>query len=530
LQRVYNGPFINNQDYTTTNNEVGINYTFKGDNMKRLFSLPKKLLVVGVVAASVLGLTAAVKAWGPDRPTFTVANPAPYVTFNSITDNPNYGDERTFYDVKNDANNNLGGFADRIKVQDGETLLLRTYVHNNAASNLNGTNFDGSGVAKNTKVRVFLPTATDVALRSNSYVSADNANPGTVNDTVDFYGDNAFSLEYVPGSAVEYTNAVPSGMKLSDSIVTTGAPVGYTSPNGIVPGCFEYTAIVTIKVKVKMPTPKYTITKQVAIPGQPWVESVNAKAGDTVSYLITVKNTGTATLNQVAVRDALPANMTIVPGTTTITNANNPSGVNAGTDGVVKNGIDVGSYQPGALVYVKFKATLAAEDKFACGTSKLVNTAFTHEGTNPTVSDTADVNVTRVCANVPTYSCDLFTIAKGDSRTVTVTGFNKSSANGATFKDVVVSWGDNTTPLTTTNPVGQKHQYAADGTYTISAVARFNVNGEVKSTNGAQCAQTVSFGTPTALPNTGPGDMAALFALVSVAGAVTHRLVLARRV
>src|ERR1700682_1722309 len=106
--------------------------------MKRVFQrLPKKLLASLVVAGAIIGVSVAAHAWFPNRPTFTVANPAPYVTFNSITDNPNYGDERTFFDTKNSTDTSSGGFVNNAKVQDGETLLLRTYVHNNAASNLN---------------------------------------------------------------------------------------------------------------------------------------------------------------------------------------------------------------------------------------------------------------------------------------------------------------------------------------------------------------------------------------------------------
>ena len=38
--------------------------------------------------------------WGPDRRTYTMTTPAKYAVFNSITDNPNYGDERNFVTTK----------------------------------------------------------------------------------------------------------------------------------------------------------------------------------------------------------------------------------------------------------------------------------------------------------------------------------------------------------------------------------------------------------------------------------------------
>jgi hypothetical protein len=141
----------------------------------------------------------------------------------------------------------------------------------------------------------------------------------------------------------------------------------------------------------------------------------------------------------------------------------------------------------------------------------------------------------------PVYSCDLFDI-KSDKRTVTVTRFEKTAKDGATLRDVVVNWDDGNTTPPTTNPVGQSHTYAKDGPYTIKAVATFKVNNKdvVAPTNG--CVKQVSFtsgvptppkptapAVPTTMPVTGPGNVAAVFAATSVAGAVAYRVFMARR-
>src|SRR5687767_12560566 len=144
--------------------------------MKRFTSvfarMPKKLLVTGAIVGAVISgtvmLTGRSQAnWGPTRPTYTAANPAPHVTFNSITDNQSFGDERTFYDARNASNPN-GPAQDQIQVADGDELVMRVYVHNNAAANLNGANLDGAGVSDNTRVQITLPTSTDNALRSTA--------------------------------------------------------------------------------------------------------------------------------------------------------------------------------------------------------------------------------------------------------------------------------------------------------------------------------------------------------------------------
>ena len=54
--------------------------------MKRFFGMirraPKRTAGLLMVAAAII-VPAIIWAWGPERPTFTVENAAPYVTFNS---------------------------------------------------------------------------------------------------------------------------------------------------------------------------------------------------------------------------------------------------------------------------------------------------------------------------------------------------------------------------------------------------------------------------------------------------------------
>ena len=356
--------------------------------------MPAKILAAFGVTALVIGAVVSANAWWPQRPTFTVKNPAPYVTFNSITDNPNYGNELTFFDAKNATDTKSGGFSDTTQVTDGETVLLRVYVHNDAASNLNNPNNTGKGVAKDVKVRVYLPTGTYSALQANAYVDASNAKPLEVADSTGFSANSPFSLSYVTGSATAYNNAHPTGMKLSDSIVTSGAPVGYDTANGIQPGCFQYINIVTIKAVVHMTKPGFTITKQVAIPGQPWAKTTTANPGDTVAYMLTVKNTGNDVLNNLSVRDKLPTNESIVSGSTVIYSGNHPEGVPVKVDNLVSNGLNIGNYDAGSIAYVKFKASIADGTKLTCGENSLVNSATVFQpGNSVTESDTATVTV-----------------------------------------------------------------------------------------------------------------------------------------
>lgn len=206
----------------------------------------------GLIAALGVGLGLAVTAvayatptFGPSRPTFTMSNPAHYITFNSITDNPVWGDER--YVVKaRDASASTSTYSNSVNVTDGEELLVTTYFHNNAASNLNL-------VATNTRVRVTLPTGNASDQSITSYISADNANPTQVFATMDMTNASPFSLEYVPGSAQLKTNA--GTFALSDNIVSGGVQVGSNGADGKVPGCLNYSGYAYFHVRVHKVTP-----------------------------------------------------------------------------------------------------------------------------------------------------------------------------------------------------------------------------------------------------------------------------------
>ena len=65
--------------------------------------------------------------WGPDRTTFTWEDPAPYATFNSITNNPQLGDERNFVRIREVKDGEK--FGDEITVEPGKTYEVYIYYH-----------------------------------------------------------------------------------------------------------------------------------------------------------------------------------------------------------------------------------------------------------------------------------------------------------------------------------------------------------------------------------------------------------------
>lgn len=375
--------------------------------LTKLRYVPKRF---GLVAAiMVAGATAAMTfAWGPSRTTFTVENPAPYVTFNSITNNPVDGDERNFSRAKDTTATAPSAWTDSVAVTPGKEYVVRMVVHNNAADNLNLK-------AINTRASAAVPTTTGKSVTVSNYVSADNANPGKVWDDVTFTGTQDFNLAYVAGSARIYNNGYAAGgggQPLPDSIVTSaGAVLGYEKAgDGIIPGCFKYLSYVEYKVKPQFaPTTEFEVAKTVRKSGTTtWGETAAVAPGDTVQYRIKYSNTSTVQQNDVVVRDTLPAGVSYVTGTTKLYNNLFPNG-KAMSDNITGAGINIGHHSGGSASFVVFDAKVAANDTLAvCGPNTLKNIAKV-ETDYGTKQDDADVTVTKTCVVKDIQVCELAT-------------------------------------------------------------------------------------------------------------------------
>lgn len=342
--------------------------------MGKLFTvlrrMPKRTSAVLMMIAAAIIVPSALLAWGPSRTTYTVDSPADHITFNSITNNPNVGDERNFVVVKDAADTSDGGWQDNITVEPGKEYLVRVYVHNNAASSLNLK-------ATNTRVSATVPTTTGKNISVSGFVSADNSDPLKVWDDIHFNSTKDFNLAYVTGSAEIWNNGyAKNGASLPDSIVTnTGALIGYNGPDGVVPGCFQYANYVYFKVKPQFaPENKFETNKQVRLAGDTeWKESVNAKIGDTVEYQIKYQNTGETVQNNVVIKDFLPKGLSYIKGSTYLKNGNNPTPKNVSDNLMTAGGINIGGYNPGAAGYLKFSAKVTGSNLAECGNSTLIN-------------------------------------------------------------------------------------------------------------------------------------------------------------
>jgi len=278
-----------------------------------------------------------------------------------------------------------------------------------------------------------------------------------------------------------------------------------------------------------------------------YANPASANACDELEYSVKLHNSGYSSVTNVVVSATLPStsgtsntsNLTatyqggVVPSTSASATVNlssaqtvsyesgstelfdgNGNVIKNLSDGVIGSGINVGTLPGSTTEFVNFKA------KVSCPTPP----------------------------PAPVYTCNDLELTAESNRTVKISTFTTSATNGAVFNDAVVTWGDNSNALTSANPVGQTHQYAADGTYVVSATAHFTVNGQDVTATGPQCQKQVTFSSttppqvtpppatppatpaaPTALVNTGPGSVIGLFGAATAAGTFLYRRMLSRR-
>ena len=354
--------------------------------------IPKRFAAVLAVLTAAVSVSASF-AWGPERPTYTMAHPADHVTFNSITDNPNYGDEREFVTIQDvTAGTKLKSTA---TLTPGHEYMVQVYVHNNAASNLNAS---GVGIAKDVMVRAALPASVNGSDTVDGFVAASNAKPKNVYDSATLKSQGKVDLQFVSGSAMLHTNRQQT--KLSDKVITTGVKVGDKDLSGSWRGCLDFAGAVTFNIKVKeQPKASFEMTKQVrkhSTTSGGWLESYAAKPGEVVDFVITYKNTGAVTQENVVVKDALPAGLSYVAGSSVLANGSNPNGKPV-SDNITKDGINIGTYAPAASAWVRFSAKVADNNALTiCGATSIHNVASVTTGAG-TKTDGADVTVNKTC-------------------------------------------------------------------------------------------------------------------------------------
>jgi uncharacterized repeat protein (TIGR01451 family) len=397
----------------------------------------------------------------------------------------------------------------------------------------------GSGeTANNLGVKINIPSTPGANQTITTTTAGDNTNTvnGSVNVTL---GQANAYLQYIPGTAtwthaVSATSSQTTTQNVSDNVVL--------SPTGLVLENENPCQGGAISIQARVMVPGVSITKQVegSTQSNAWATSNTANPGDTLKYMITFKNTGNTTENDVMISDALPKGLTFVPNSTMIMNSTFPNGSAVAGSAVTGAGIDIGNYAPNAVGYVELEAQVPAAAQLTCGENEFRNVGYAQPSGMSQYNAFATTDVTDTCPTTPTFTCNLLTVNTTGDRQISAS-VQFTAQNGATFKSAVFNFGDNSTPLTTSNSTAN-YTYANYGTYTVTASVLFSVNGQNQTVTSANCSKSITFTapgttpatpvstvTPTQLPNTGAGNVIGLFAVTTILGAIAHRLFWARR-
>lgn len=304
----------------------------------------KSLLGAGAILSLIFAqqVFQAAPAQADDQATFN--------TFTPYTHTREYNRDYYLLGVKNETKNSSWGSS--ASADAGDTLVFYLYYHNS---------HNGS-TARNTTLRVSLPTSQSTYQTVSGYLWADNATGATysspLSQSVQLNLSSSQSLSYISNSALWYANqqSWPSGS-------TTAFPSGQSGDNlfnsgvnlGDIQACWEFSGAVVFKARIGNTTnSNLSISKTVQnlTQGSSISGSVNANPGDKVEFTLRVNSSSNSqTVNNVRVWDILPSGLTYVPGSTRVDGSWQ-------NDGVVSGGINLGSLYQSQAKNIIFDATV----------------------------------------------------------------------------------------------------------------------------------------------------------------------------
>lgn len=187
--------------------------------------------------------------WGPEREVFSLeSGGSPYPSFNSITDNPNIGDERNFVGLRQDFENSSAPnvWSNDVWGDIGDEFFMRVYVHN-SGDDSNGV--VSAGWLQGARLQVGLSRGENET-SVFGLLSAKNAT--TVWDGATIHYPEGATVEFEPDfRKLENNVHGPDGLQLGPDVFETGgALLGYDEMDGVLKPGYQYDAYVVLRLVV----------------------------------------------------------------------------------------------------------------------------------------------------------------------------------------------------------------------------------------------------------------------------------------
>ena len=188
--------------------------------------------------------------WGPPRRIYhctetNLCGGGNHVSLDSTINDPSFGDERFFLAAKIEGD--VGGVEDSLAIEPGDDLIVRMTVVNDAEARAVGR---PELVARRVRASLELPREAAEELKLVGWVSARNASPKQVFDSLGLHSDSPVKLHLIDGSTLLINKAHPHGMALPNTLTGEGVTLGFDRLDGRLGVCLCETGSVIARLVI----------------------------------------------------------------------------------------------------------------------------------------------------------------------------------------------------------------------------------------------------------------------------------------
>ena len=295
--------------------------------------------------------------WGPAREGFYFDELPDHPVFNSVVDNPIYGDERHFLSIKGAPRGREGHF---VVLQPGMTYTAELFYNNDGDPHLNAS---GKAVAVEVLAAVKLPETLRAGKPEilQATVGCFNGKPQEVWDQVALYCAEDAVIEYDVASAKIYNYGKLSGEGIGTQLFSEGVCLGFNKFSGKLLGGMQFSGRIEFKFTVK-PIRQVAFSQTASVDRRNYGERIAVFPGDEVSCRIELRNDHFDDIEDVTFRTELPEGMELVPGSVVLYAVPFMGGRQL-SDHLVSNGINTGLFGEGVTGVIRFRVRVSEAAK-----------------------------------------------------------------------------------------------------------------------------------------------------------------------
>lgn len=225
---------------------------------------------------------------GPEREIYDTGQKIPGVVFNALRQGGEFGEQRFFVGIRSEEDVH---YSRSIQLEPGFEYEVRVAYCNNA----DASRAEADSSAKDVKLRAYFSNLAGPSRRAvvSASISAENAEPATVWDSIILRADEEIPISYKIASAKIWNNQRTNGRILPQTLFTdAGARLGGDELDGIVRAGDSFSGYVTFTLKTggKARREKHPVQERAkALPNAPAINTPVQGAGRRKRSRVSVK-------------------------------------------------------------------------------------------------------------------------------------------------------------------------------------------------------------------------------------------------